>query len=770
VPLPTFRRPTAVTVLTALVAGGLVGALPAAGPATAAPDPSPGTAVSGSLLRSGDGVELPRGTLRQGPRQRPAASPRSAAPSAPVPPASLTAAAVSTIGVTFVNTTGRDGRAWTEPAKAAVTAAVGLWQRTIESRVPIQITATARAVEPGALGSAAPTSFVYNDNDTAQRADDIYEPVALANARSGVDNAPGEADVDAFFDPTLDFLYLGLDGRPPADLYDFRSIALHEIGHGLGLVGTGDVVGGRAQVGFVEAGVRIPTRYDTFVYATTREQAGRGGTRVTAMADGSPELTRALTGDQLYWAGQQARAAAGDNVKLFSPSQCDALDVPRLCRTGESSFLTGSSYGHLNEASYPRGTLGSLMTPVLDPGEGLAGPDQLTLGLLSDLGYAVPAQRGSRFTALDPVRLLDTRRVTGPRVGAGGVVDVKVTQVAGVPRDATAVVLNVTGVLPSVATDLRVYPTPITPGPVPTVSNVNLTAGVTRANLVTVPIGADGRVRLRNSAGSVALLADLAGFYAPTAASTFTAVDPVRVLDTGEALGTATTTPVPAGGTVDLHVTGVRGVPAGATAVALTLTAVGASRETDVRAYPAGPAGQVPLVSNLNVPVGRALPNVVIVKVGAGGKVRLLNRFGDVRLLADLAGYYDGTAAGSLFRPVTPTRVLDTRTRLGTSATTARRIGPGGSLVLTVGGAGPVPRKATSAVLNVTGVEASEATDVRAYPTSAAVPRVSNLNLVTGQTNADLVIVKLADGRVTLRNAAGSIALVADAAGWFGPA
>jgi hypothetical protein len=488
------------------------------------------------------------------------------------------------------------------------------------------------------------------------------------------------------------------------------------------------------------------------------------------MADGSPELSRALTGDQLYWSGQQARAAAGEAVKLFSPSQCDALDVPRLCGSGESPFLIGSSYGHLDESRYPRGTLGSLMTPVLDPGEALAGPDQLTLGLLADLGYAVPAQRGSRFTALDPVRLLDTRRGAGARVGAGGVVDVQVTQVAGVPRDATAVVLNVTGVLPSTATDLRVYPTPVTPGPVPTVSNVNLSAGVTRANLVTVPVGSDGRVRLRNSAGTVALLADLAGFYAPSAASTFTAVDPVRVLDTGEALGTPTTTPVPAGGTVDLQVTGVRGVPAGATAVALTLTAVGATAETDVRAYPAGPVGQVPLVSNLNVPDGRGLPNVVVVKVGQGGKVRLLNRFGEVRLLADLAGYYDGAAAGSLFRPVSPTRLLDTRIRLGTSTTTAPRIGPGGSLVLSVGGAGPVPRSATSAVLNVTGVEASEATDVRVYPTSSTVPRVSNLNLTTGQTNADLVVVRLADGRVTLRNAAGSIALVADAAGWFGPA
>jgi hypothetical protein len=45
-------------------------------------------------------------------------------------------------------------------------------------------------------------------------------------------------------------------------------------------------------------------------------------------------------------------------------------------------------------------------------------------------------------------------------------------------------------------------------------------------------------VRLRNAAGTVALLADLAGFYAPTASSTFSAADPVRLLDTRSAVGT----------------------------------------------------------------------------------------------------------------------------------------------------------------------------------------------------------------------------------------
>ena len=48
--------------------------------------------------------------------------------------------------------------------------------------------------------------------------------------------------------------------------------------------------------------------------------------------------------------------------------------------------------------------------------------------------------------------------------------------------------------------------------------------GQTAANLVTVAVGAGGRVRLRNSLGSLHLIADLAGYYAPGAPGRFVPV------------------------------------------------------------------------------------------------------------------------------------------------------------------------------------------------------------------------------------------------------
>jgi hypothetical protein len=98
-----------------------------------------------------------------------------------------------------------------------------------------------------------------------------------------------------------------------------------------------------------------------------------------------------------------------------------------------------------------------------------------------------------------------------------------------VPETATAVVLNVTAVTPTVSTVVTVFPSGITR---PTASNLNVPAGDTRANQVTVALGAGRKVSVHNHSGSVHLLADLAGHYGPGAGAKFTALAPTRVLDT----------------------------------------------------------------------------------------------------------------------------------------------------------------------------------------------------------------------------------------------
>lgn len=381
---------------------------------------------------------------------------------------------------------------------------------------------------------------------------------------------------------------------------------------------------------------------------------------------------------------------------------------------------------------------------------------------------ATPTAGQSLYVPVDPVRLLDSRDGTGGlagRLGAGQTHDLLVADGLRVPAGATAVVLNVTATGATGATDVRAYPTPADDA-VPTVSNLNVVSGGTVANLVTVRVGQGGRVRLRNTAGAVHLVADLAGYTSTAGGSSFVAAaEPLRLLDTRTARS-----PLGPGEQRQLDVTrsaggGSSGVPADATAVVLNVTAVGPTRATDIRVHPLRPGSPPPRVSNLNPAAGSTVANLVAVAVGAQSSVVLRNATGSVHLLADLAGWYVGTDAGAAFHPVAPVRLVDTRAG-------GARVGPGGVLDVRVAGAGVVPSPATAVVLNVTAVRASGSTDVRVYPlrTGGAVPTVSNLNLVGGQTLPNAVAVAVGrDGTVRLRNSGGTVDLLVDLAGWYAP-
>lgn len=388
---------------------------------------------------------------------------------------------------------------------------------------------------------------------------------------------------------------------------------------------------------------------------------------------------------------------------------------------------------------------------------------------------ATPTAGQSVFVPLEPVRLLDTREGVGA-VGPGGTVDLLVADGVRVPLDATAVVLNVTATSATAPTDVRVYPA--SSAPPPTVSNLNVAAGATVANLVHVKVGDAGRVRLRNESGSVQLLADLSGYFRESAGDTtggasYVPVAPRRLLDTRDERR-----PLIAGEVRRLQVAGTSaGAPADATAVVLNVTAVGATRQTDIRVWPSR-SSEPPTVSNLNPPPGRPVAAAVVVGVGDGGSVSLRSSSGTVQVVVDLAGWYVPTTDGSTFHPVAPARLLDSRTATrdprfpgGTPGAPPFRLGAGQSYDLPVAGVRGVPAVATAAVLNVTVVAPTEGTDVRVYPSNdGAVPGSSNLNAVRGQTVANTVVVRIGrDGKVRLRNTSGALDLVVDLSAWFGP-
>jgi hypothetical protein len=88
-----------------------------------------------------------------------------------------------------------------------------------------------------------------------------------------------------------------------------------------------------------------------------------------------------------------------------------------------------------------------------------------------------------------------------------------------------------------------------------------------------------------------------------------------------------------------LQVTGRGGVSAtGVSAVVLNVTVTEPASGGWLAAWPAGEA--LPLVSNLNYVAGQTVPNIVVVKVGAGGKVNFYSSGGPVHVIADVAGWF----------------------------------------------------------------------------------------------------------------------------------
>jgi hypothetical protein len=231
-------------------------------------------------------------------------------------------------------------------------------------------------------------------------------------------------------------------------------------------------------------------------------------------------------------------------------------------------------------------------------------------------------------------------------------------------------------------------------------------------------------------------------------------------------------------------VTGVTGVnvPSGATAVVLnaTVTDTTGAASSFLTLYPGDVTDQNrPNASNLNWTQGKTIANLVEVRLSPSGTIKLFNALGQVDVVLDVAGYVLPEASpptpDGFYNPVVPARLLDTRGVNGTPV--GARIGPVGQrqqIDVPITGQGPIPASGVAAVvLNVTVTNATApGSFVSVFPSTGtpvtSVPNFSNVNFVAGQTIPNRVVVKVGTaGKVSFYNAAGSVDVIADVAGWF---
>ena len=266
-----------------------------------------------------------------------------------------------------------------------------------------------------------------------------------------------------------------------------------------------------------------------------------------------------------------------------------------------------------------------------------------SVDVIIDVVGSYRAGTGDGYTPVAPARVLDSRP-SGPAVGGyttpwGPGVEraVTVAGVAGVPGDATAVVVNVTVTGGTAGSYLTVHPTG---QPRPTASSLNWGPGQTVANAVTARVGAGGTVSVYNTLGSVDVIIDVVGSYRTGTGAGFHPLVPVRVLDSrpsGPPVG-GYTTPLGAAITRAVKVAGVVCIPEDAAAVVLNATATGTTAGSYLTVYPSGE--ERPLGSSLNWGPGQTVANAVTAKVGAEGMVSLFNAAGSVDVVFDAFGYF----------------------------------------------------------------------------------------------------------------------------------
>ena len=214
-------------------------------------------------------------------------------------------------------------------AKAAVQAAVNIWAAKLEPPASaIQgRRRTGRNLGTGVLAAAGPTT-VHRSFRGSRR--NTWYPVAIANRIAGTDVNGSRAEIVAYFNSQFPNWYFGTSGPTPSNKYDLETVALHELGHGLGFT-----VSFRQRSGQIIHGTQGSPWIED-IYAT--DSSGR---RADRFRSGSTAFKSAVTGGKLFWNGPNGkRANRGRRPKLYAPTP----------------WQQGSSASHLDESTYPRAT------------------------------------------------------------------------------------------------------------------------------------------------------------------------------------------------------------------------------------------------------------------------------------------------------------------------------------------------------------------------------------------------------------------------------
>lgn len=253
---------------------------------------------------------------------------------------------------------------FTPEAEAAFQYAVDLWALSIESTQTITVEATFAPLQSGTLGFAGSGFVTLNPAVVPGAIANTFYGIPLAEKMADANINGASPDISASFNSNVPW-YFGTDANPPNNQFDLVTVVLHELGHGMGFIGFGNVDNGQGSVRL--GSPPRPAIFDNFIETGS-------GISIISLPDPSIQLGLALTSGDLFCNSANATAGNGGVLnEMFAPS----------------TFDPGSSYSHWDETAFPSGGSNSLMTPQLGPGEAIHVIGANTSGLFEDLGWTL---------------------------------------------------------------------------------------------------------------------------------------------------------------------------------------------------------------------------------------------------------------------------------------------------------------------------------------------------------------------------------------------
>jgi hypothetical protein len=401
-------------------------------------------------------------------------------------------------------------------------------------------------------------------------------------------------------------------------------------------------------------------------------------------------------------------------------------------------------------------------TQPASPPTNTVGHGVLNLGANSDVA---PVAGSGYFALPNPVRIADTRTglggVPNTIMGTGAAFQVVVPNSL-VPSDATAVVLNISGVGARGSTFLSVYSGPNWGGN----STLNLNALDANATVAAiVKLNGSHAFFVRNQLYWTHAVVTLVGYFgAPTAGGlSYKALPSNRLLDTRTSIG-GHQRKLAVNEIVTVQVANRFGVPANATAAVVNMTALNQTAGGYLTAYPYAPTG----VASVDYRK-YSRSNLVIVPL-SGGNFSLGNRFASTDAMVDIVGYFGGTAATAKFVPLpSSVRIVDTRNGNGGFYGT---LAANYTVSEDAGGLNGVPFDATGVWIGITAI-ASGSGYVTIYPNGTVAPHASNLDYTPGRVVPNAGIATLSAPTATVPpgfstvNRFGLVNVLEDVYGYF---